>query len=232
MGLDGSHDPAQRPSSEWRFHRDILKARPDVEAVVHAHPTYCTALAIMGMEIPPVHYMIACAGGDTIRCAPYATFGTQELSDHAVRALEGRLACLLAHHGMIAVGPSLAKAMWLAVEVETLARQYHAALADRQTAAAVERGDRKSACPHGRLRPRGQVRVQAAEVTSLKLLLKLLLKSFGNEAGFVHQRALSLSSSSRNWTMSLPVRKIGFSACFSMYSLYSAVCVTFWNRST
>jgi L-fuculose-phosphate aldolase len=128
MGLDGSHDPAQRPSSEWRFHRDILKARPDVEAVVHTHPTYCTALAILGLEIPPVHYMIACAGGDTIRCAPYATFGTQELSDHAVRALEGRLACLLAHHGMIAVGPSLAKAMWLAVEVETLARQYHASL--------------------------------------------------------------------------------------------------------
>jgi L-fuculose-phosphate aldolase len=128
MGLDGSHDPAQRPSSEWRFHRDIFKARPDVKAVVHAHPTYCTALAILGLEIPPVHYMIACAGGDTIRCAPYATFGTQELSDHAVRALEGRLACLLAHHGMIAVGPSLAKAMWLAVEVETLARQYHASL--------------------------------------------------------------------------------------------------------
>ena len=128
MGLDGSHDPAQHPSSEWRFHRDILKARPDVEAVVHVHPTYCTALAILGLEIPPVHYMIACAGGDTIRCAPYATFGTQELSDHAVRALEGRLACLLAHHGMIAVGPSLAKAMWLAVEVETLARQYHASL--------------------------------------------------------------------------------------------------------
>jgi L-fuculose-phosphate aldolase len=128
MGFDGAHDPAQRPSSEWRFHRDILKARPDVEAVVHAHPTYCTALAIMGMEIPSVHYMIACAGGDTIRCAPYATFGTQELSEHAVRALEGRLACLLAHHGMIAVGLSLAKAMWLAVEVETLARQYHAAL--------------------------------------------------------------------------------------------------------
>jgi L-fuculose-phosphate aldolase len=128
MRLDGSHDPSQRPSSEWRFHRDILKARPDVKAVVHAHPTYCTALAIMGMEIPAVHYMVACAGGDTIRCAPYATFGTQELSDHALRALEGRQACLLDHHGMIAVGPSLAKALWLAVEVETLARQYHACL--------------------------------------------------------------------------------------------------------
>jgi L-fuculose-phosphate aldolase len=128
MHLDGNHDPAQRPSSEWRFHRDILKARPEVEAIVHAHPPYSTMLAIMGMEIPPVHYMVAVAGGDTIRCAPYATFGTQELSEHAVRALEGRMACLLEHHGMIAVGPSLAKAMWLAVEVETLARQYHGCL--------------------------------------------------------------------------------------------------------
>jgi L-fuculose-phosphate aldolase len=128
MGLDGAHDPSQRPSSEWRFHRDILQARPEVDAVVHAHPPYCTILAIMGLEIPPVHYMIACAGGDTIRLAPYATFGTQELSEHAVGALEGRSACLLEHHGMIAVGPSLAKAMWLAVEVETLARQYYGCL--------------------------------------------------------------------------------------------------------
>jgi L-fuculose-phosphate aldolase len=128
MRLDGSHDPTHRPSSEWRFHRDILQARPDVNAVVHAHPPYSTMLAIMGLQIPPVHYMIACAGGDTIRCAPYATFGTQELSQHAVRALEDRLACLLAHHGMIAIGPSLSKAMWLAVEVETLARQYHGCL--------------------------------------------------------------------------------------------------------
>ena len=128
MHLDGSHDPAQRPSSEWRFHRDILKARPEVHAIVHAHPPYSTMLAIMGLEIPPVHYMVACAGGDTIRCAPYATFGTQELSEHAVRALEGRLACLLEHHGMIAIGPSLPKAMWLAVEVENLARQYHGCL--------------------------------------------------------------------------------------------------------
>jgi L-fuculose-phosphate aldolase len=128
MHLDGNHDPAQRPSSEWRFHRDILKARPEAQAIVHAHPPYSTMLAIMGMEIPPVHYMVAVAGGDTIRCSPYATFGTQELSEHAVRALEGRTACLLAHHGMIAVGPSLPKAMWLAVEVETLARQYHGCL--------------------------------------------------------------------------------------------------------
>jgi L-fuculose-phosphate aldolase len=128
MHLDGNHAPSQRPSSEWRFHRDIFKARPEVQAIVHAHPPYSTMLAIMGREIPPVHYMVAVAGGDTIRCAPYATFGTQELSEHAVRALEGRLACLLEHHGMIAVGPSLPKAMWLAVEVETLARQYHGCL--------------------------------------------------------------------------------------------------------
>ena len=128
MDLDGTFDPAQRPSSEWRFHLDILNARPEINAVVHAHPPYSTILAIMGLEIPPIHYMIACAGGDTIRCAPYATFGTQELSEYAVRALEDRLACLLEHHGMIAVGPSLSKAMWLAVEVEALARQYYGCL--------------------------------------------------------------------------------------------------------
>jgi L-fuculose-phosphate aldolase len=128
MQLDGSFDPTQRPSSEWRFHLDILRARPEVNAVVHTHPPYATILAIMGLDIPPIHYMIACVGGDNIRCAPYATFGSQELSDHAVKALQDRLACLLAHHGMIAVGPSLTKAMWLAVEVETLARQYHGCL--------------------------------------------------------------------------------------------------------
>ena len=128
MKLDSAPEAGQRPSSEWRFHRDILNARPEVNAVVHAHPPFSTILAIMGREVPPVHYMIACAGGDTIRCAPYATFGTEELSRHAVAALADRSACLLAHHGMIAVGTSLAKAMWLAVEVETLARQYHGCL--------------------------------------------------------------------------------------------------------
>ena len=129
MGLDGTHAAGQqRPSSEWRFHVDIMRSRNDVGAVVHAHPTYCTILAIMGLEIPPIHYMIAVAGGDSIRCAPYATFGTPELSAHALTALEGRQACLLDHHGMIATGPSLSKAMWLAVEVETLARQYHGCL--------------------------------------------------------------------------------------------------------
>jgi L-fuculose-phosphate aldolase len=109
MGFDGSFDLSQRPSSEWRFHLDILKARPEVNAVVHAHPPYATTLAIMGREIPAVHYMVAVAGGDSIRCAPYATFGTEELSRHAVSALKDRFACLLAHHGMIAIGPSLSK---------------------------------------------------------------------------------------------------------------------------
>lgn len=125
---DGSFRHHLQPSSEWRIHRDIYAHRDDVEAVVHAHPIHCTALAIHGMEIPAVHYMIAAAGGSTIRCAPYATYGTQELSDAVAVALEGRRACLLAHHGLIAVGNSLAKAMWLAIEVETLARQYVTAL--------------------------------------------------------------------------------------------------------
>jgi L-fuculose-phosphate aldolase len=128
MGLDGSFAAGQKPSSEWRFHLDILRSRSEVNAVVHAHPPYATILSIMGLEIPPIHYMIAAAGGDTIRCAPYATYGTAELSDHAVKALEDRFACLLGHHGMIAVAPSLARALWLAVEVEALARQYHGCL--------------------------------------------------------------------------------------------------------
>ncbi|TIT11870.1 MAG: L-fuculose-phosphate aldolase [Mesorhizobium sp.] len=128
MGWDGEVDGRLPPSSEWHFHLDIMKARPEVNAVVHAHPTYCTTIAIMGRKIPAIHYMVAVAGGNDIRCAPYATFGTAELSAHAVEALRGRKACLLAQHGMIAIGSSLAQAMWLAVEVETLARQYHGAL--------------------------------------------------------------------------------------------------------
>jgi len=128
LAFDGSWSGPLRPSSEWRFHRDIMQARPDVEAIVHAHPLYATIIAIMGLNIPPIHYMIAAAGGDDIKCAPYATFGTEELSRHAVKALEHRHACLLEHHGLIVVGTSLAKALWLSVEVETLARQYHGAM--------------------------------------------------------------------------------------------------------
>jgi L-fuculose-phosphate aldolase len=129
MNMDGSYDHPLVPSSEWRFHRDILKAKPEVNAVVHTHATYCTTLAIRAMEIPALHYMIAVGGGNSIRCAPYATYGTQELSDNAIKALEGRTACLLANHGMIATGPGIARAMWLAIEVETLAKQYFLTLA-------------------------------------------------------------------------------------------------------
>ena len=121
---DGSFEGDLVPSSEWRFHHDILRARPEVGAVVHTHSTYATALAICGREIPAVHYMIAAAGGPTIRVAPYATYGTDELSENALKALEGRSACLLANHGVIATGTTLRRALWLAGEVETLAKQY------------------------------------------------------------------------------------------------------------
>jgi L-fuculose-phosphate aldolase len=129
MKLDGTVPAGKRePSSEWRFHRDILATRPDVGAVVHTHAMFATTLSCLRRGIPAFHYMVAMAGGDSIRCAPYATFGTQALSDHAVKALKGRKACLLANHGMIAVGGTLAEAMALAVEVETLAAQYWRAL--------------------------------------------------------------------------------------------------------
>ena len=123
-GAYGSWDGPLAPSTEWRFHLDITRARPEVGAIVHAHSTFATALAIARKEIPACHYMIAAAGGPTIRCGTYATYGTKELSDAALKALEGRSACLLANHGMIATGPNLDKAMWLAVELETIARQY------------------------------------------------------------------------------------------------------------
>ena len=121
--------PQRRPSSEWRLHADVLASRPEVQAVLHCHSIHATALACHGRDIPPFHYMTAVAGGHDIRCAPYATFGTQDLSDGVVQALEGRLACLMAQHGQVAVGPTLDKALALAVEVETLARIYLQALA-------------------------------------------------------------------------------------------------------
>jgi L-fuculose-phosphate aldolase len=117
------------PSSEWRFHRDIYAARPEFAAIVHTHSPHATALACHGRGIPAFHYMVAMAGGADIRCAPYATFGTQALSDHAVAALKARRACLLAHHGVIACGHNLDQALALAIEVEHLARIYLAALA-------------------------------------------------------------------------------------------------------
>lgn len=124
MRMDGSHEGRRRPSSEWRFHRDILASRPEAGAVLHAHSMFCTTLACLRRPIPAFHYMISAAGGDSIRCAEYATFGTEELSRNALVALEGRKACLLANHGMIVLGADLARALKLAVEVETLAAMY------------------------------------------------------------------------------------------------------------
>ena len=112
------------PSSEWRFHHDIYRTRKDAQAVVHVHSSFATTLACLGMGVPAFHYMIAVAGGNSIRCAPYATFGTQELSDHALKAMADRKACLLANHGMIATGDNLKNALALAVEVEALCEQY------------------------------------------------------------------------------------------------------------
>ena len=128
VDLDGNATGRRRPSSEWRFHRDIYAARTEVAAIVHSHSPFATALACLDRDIPAFHYMVAVAGGSDIRCAPYATFGTQRLSDHAVAALAGRNACLLSHHGMIALGASLESALALAVEVETLAEMYCRAL--------------------------------------------------------------------------------------------------------
>jgi len=126
---DGSYRGRHRPSSEWRFHRDILRTRADVDVVLHNHATYATALACHERGIPPFHYMTAVAGGHDIRVSRYACFGTQELSDAVLQALEGRHACLMGHHGMITIAATLEKALWLAVEVETLAKMYVHALA-------------------------------------------------------------------------------------------------------
>lgn len=134
-----------QPSSEWRFHRDIMLSRPEVQAVVHLHPVFCTALAINRKPIPACHYMVAAFGGNNVRCADYALFGTAELSQNVLQALEERTACLMANHGMIAIGDSLEKALWRAVELEALAKQYLYALqlgapvllSDREIAAAL-----------------------------------------------------------------------------------------------
>ena len=128
VGLDGHASGHREPSSEWRFHRDIYRTRPEAGAVVHTHSSYATTFACLGRPIPPFHYEVAFAGGKDIRCAPYRTFGTQELSDVALAALEGRKACLLAQHGAIAFGTDLADALRLADKVEHLARIYWQAL--------------------------------------------------------------------------------------------------------
>jgi L-fuculose-phosphate aldolase len=128
VNMDGVYSGEVLPSSEWQFHRDIYVARPEIHSIVHTHSIFATTLASHHRDIPPFHYMIAIAGGRNIRCAPYATFGTAELSEAAVKSLEGRVACLLAQHGVIACGQNLKKALGLAIEVEVLAKMYWHAL--------------------------------------------------------------------------------------------------------
>ncbi len=113
-----------KPSSEWRFHQAIYANRPEAGAIVHCHSPHATALACLGRPIPAFHYEVAFAGGPDIRCAAYATFGTQALSDNVLEALEGRRACLIANHGMVCFGEDMARALFLAHEVEQLARIY------------------------------------------------------------------------------------------------------------
>ena len=124
VGSDGRWSGPWKPSSEWRFHHDIYARRPDIRAIIHCHSPHATALAVLGRGIPAFHYMVAMAGGVDIRCTPYALFGTQELSDLVVTGLDGRQACLMGHHGMIACGADLDRAFALAVEVEHLAGIY------------------------------------------------------------------------------------------------------------
>jgi len=129
IAADGAVEGARTPSSEWPMHRAIYAARPEIAAIVHAHSPFATALACLDRGIPAFHYMVAVAGGHDVRCASYATFGTPELARNAVAALDGRRACLLAHHGLIAGGATLEHALAVAVDVEALAEIYCRALA-------------------------------------------------------------------------------------------------------
>ena len=124
MDLEGHAQGSRKPSSEWRFHRDIYTQRQDAGAVLHAHSPWCTTLACLQTPIPAFHYMVAVAGGLDIRCAPYATYGTQALSDYALEALQNRKACLLANHGLLCLDADLDRVLALAIEVEDLARVY------------------------------------------------------------------------------------------------------------
>jgi L-fuculose-phosphate aldolase len=124
MDMEGRSEGSLKPSSEWRIHRDIYRARPEARAVVHAHSPYAVSLSCLRRDIPSFHYMVAAAGGKDIRCAGYATFGTQALSDVVLSALQDRRACLMANHGQVAVGASLDGALSLAMEVEELCAQY------------------------------------------------------------------------------------------------------------
>ncbi len=129
VDVPGKWEDTSRPSSEWRIHADIYLQRPEVDAIVHAHPPYCTTLACLHRDIPPFHYEVALAGGHNVRCAPYATFGSQALSDFVITALKDRRACLMANHGLICLGATLGEALALARDLEFLARTYCQCLA-------------------------------------------------------------------------------------------------------
>lgn len=126
--MSGAWHGPLKPSTEWRFHWKLMKQRSSIGAVVHAHAPYCTALAVLRRPIPACHYMIAAFGGSDVRCAGYAAYGTPELAELVVQAMQDRTACLLANHGMVAAGESIGNAMWRAVELETIARQYYLAM--------------------------------------------------------------------------------------------------------
>jgi L-fuculose-phosphate aldolase len=122
---DGSAAPGQRaPSSEWRLHRDLYAARPDLGAILHAHPRFCTTIACLREDLPPVHYMLAVTGADRVRCSDYATYGTEALSRTAVATIGASRACLLANHGLVAAGRDLDEALRVALEVETVAEYW------------------------------------------------------------------------------------------------------------
>ena len=124
MDNDGKYEGPLKPSSEWHMHKDIYNAKSDAGAIVHVHSPYATAMSCHRRKIPAFHYMVAVAGGDDIKCAEYATFGTQALSNNMISALTDRCACLLSNHGQIAFGVDLDHALWLANEIENLAKQY------------------------------------------------------------------------------------------------------------
>ena len=147
LGFDGRRRGAWQPSSEWHFHQALYAARPELHAVVHTHPTHATALACLRRPLPAFHYMVAVAGGDDVRCAPYHLFGTPELSQAVVQAMERRTACLLATHGLVSAGATLREAMKVTLEIESLCDSYLRALAvgepallsEAEMAAVIER---------------------------------------------------------------------------------------------
>jgi len=128
LNMEEKKDSTNKPSSEWRFHRDIYVNKTDAQAIVHAHSPHATAVSSLGKSIPPFHYMIALAGGEDIKCADYATFGTKELSNNVIKALENRSACLMSNHGQVAFGKNLEEAFELAQEIENICHQYTIAL--------------------------------------------------------------------------------------------------------